>query len=85
MPFSARSAGSCVPAAYWPGKTASTVLNCAACTTMTFTSRSIRSACKRALRRPGFTAVHVDTNEYAVRFRGTKARTASGSDASAGW
>jgi SAM-dependent methyltransferase len=30
----------------------------------------------------GFTAVHVDTNEYAVRFQGTKASAATDSEAS---
>ncbi len=32
----------------------------------------------------GFTTVHVDTNEYAVRFRGIKARAVTGSQDSAG-
>jgi SAM-dependent methyltransferase len=32
----------------------------------------------------GFTDVQVDTNEYAVRFRGTKARAATGSQAATG-
>ena len=31
----------------------------------------------------GFTAVQVDTNEYAMRIRGTRARAAVGSGASA--